>query len=52
MHYQFLEIIIEYCKEKNLFSLIHEKPPKRERKTEEDKNHTRVSGEFATLARK
>jgi hypothetical protein len=28
---QFLDIIIEYCKEKNLTSLIHEKNPKRER---------------------
>jgi len=34
---QFLEIIIEYCKEKNFSSLIHEKTPKRERKTEEEK---------------
>jgi hypothetical protein len=30
---QFLDIILEYCKEKNLSSLIHEKIPKRERKT-------------------
>jgi hypothetical protein len=30
---QFLNIIIEYCNEKNLSSLIHEKIPKRERKT-------------------
>lgn len=29
---QFLDIIIEYCKEKNLLSLVHEKIPKRERK--------------------
>lgn len=29
---QFLDIIIEYCKEKNLSSLINEKSPKRERK--------------------
>ena len=32
---QFLDIIIEYCKEKNLSSCIHEKPPKRERRTTE-----------------
>jgi len=30
---QFLDIILEYCSEKNLSSLIHEKIPKRERKT-------------------
>jgi len=29
---QFLDIILSYCSEKNLHSLIHEKPPKRERK--------------------
>ena len=29
---QFLEIIIEYCNERNLSSLIHEKIPKREKK--------------------
>ena len=29
---KFLDIIIEYCNEKNLSSLIHEKIPKRERK--------------------
>jgi superfamily II DNA helicase RecQ len=31
---QFLDIILEYCREKNLLSLIHEKNPKRERKTD------------------
>ena len=36
---QFLEIIIEYCKEKNLSSCIHEKAPKRERKTSEEKKN-------------
>ena len=30
---QFLDFILEYCKEKNLASLIHEKKPKRERKS-------------------
>ena len=30
---QFLDIIISYCNEKNLSSLMHEKIPKRERKT-------------------
>ena len=36
---QFLDIILEYCKEKNLSSLIHEKAPKQERKkTGEKKN--------------
>jgi ATP-dependent DNA helicase RecQ len=30
---QFLDIILEYCKERNLSTLIHEKSPKRERKT-------------------
>ena len=30
---QFLDIILEYCREKNLASLIHEKTPKRERKS-------------------
>ena len=29
---QFLDIILEYCGEKNLSSLIHEKNPKKERK--------------------
>jgi hypothetical protein len=29
----FLDIILEYCREKNLSSLIHEKIPKRERKS-------------------
>ena len=29
---QFLEIIVEYCQQNNLLSLIHEKLPKRERK--------------------
>jgi hypothetical protein len=31
---QFLNIILEYCGEKNLSSLIHEKNPKKEKKTE------------------
>ncbi len=35
---QFLDIILEYCKEKNLSSLIHEKTPKRERKNADEKN--------------
>ncbi len=30
---QFLDIILEYCHDKNLASLIHEKTPKRERKS-------------------
>ena len=36
---QFLEIIIEYSKERSLSSLIHEKAPTRERKTEEEKKN-------------
>jgi hypothetical protein len=32
---QFLDIILEYCRERNLSSRIHEKDPKRERKTGE-----------------
>jgi len=36
---QFLEIIIEYCKEKNLSSLIHEKIPKRERRTAQERKN-------------
>ena len=36
---QFLDVILDYCKEKNLSSLINEKTPKRERKkTGEKKN--------------
>ena len=34
---QFLDIILEYSKEKNLSSLIHEKTPKRERKITNEK---------------
>lgn len=34
---QFLDVIMEYCKEKGLSSLIHEKSPKRERKTADEK---------------
>ena len=33
----FLDIILAYCKEKNLTSLIHEKTPKRERKASTEK---------------
>lgn len=36
---QFLDIILEYCKEKNLSSLIHEKTPKRERKKADEKKN-------------
>lgn len=36
---QFLEVIVEYCKEKNLSSLIHEKSPKRERKSAAEKKN-------------
>jgi hypothetical protein len=36
---QFLDVILEYCKEKNLSSLIHEKMPKRERKKSGEKKN-------------
>ena len=36
---QFLDIILEYCKERDLTSLIHEKLPKRERKTPGEKKN-------------
>ncbi|HET9745743.1 MAG TPA: helix-turn-helix domain-containing protein [Chitinophagaceae bacterium] len=36
---QFIDIITEYCKEKNLSSHMHEKSPKRERKTIEEKKN-------------
>lgn len=40
---QFLEIIIQYCKEHNLISRISEKPPKRKRKeTQEAKTDTKA----------
>lgn len=39
---QFLDIIIEYCHEKNLSSLIHEKIPKRERKTAESEKKNKI----------
>lgn len=39
---QFLDIIIEYCHEKNLLSLIHEKIPKRERKTAESEKKNKI----------
>ena len=39
---QFLDIIIEYCNEKNLSSLIHEKIPKRERKTAEPEKKNKI----------
>jgi len=34
---QFLDVIVDYCREKKLSSLIHEKVPKRERKTGSEK---------------
>jgi ATP-dependent DNA helicase RecQ len=37
---QFLDVILEYCKENNLSSLIHEKAPKRERKEKNEKTGT------------
>lgn len=39
---QFLEVIIEYCKEKNLSSLIHQKTPKRERKENTGVKKTKI----------
>ena len=39
---QFLDIILEYCGEKNLSSLIHEKNPKRERKAESGEKKKKV----------
>jgi hypothetical protein len=39
---QFLDIIVEYCKEKNLSSLIHEKIPKRERKEKSGEKKLKV----------
>ena len=46
---QFLDIITEYCNGKNLPSLIHEKIPKRERKTSEKKNKTDTKSESFRL---
>jgi hypothetical protein len=39
---QFLEIILGYCRERNLVSLIHEKIPKRERKESSDEKKPKV----------
>jgi len=39
---QFLDIILEYCREKDLSSLIHEKNPKRERKAESGEKKKKV----------
>jgi len=39
---QFLDIILEYCKEKNLSSLIIEKVPKRERKTNSSEKKPKI----------
>jgi len=39
---QFLEIILEYCREKNLSSLIHEKDPKKERKAESGEKKKKI----------
>lgn len=38
---QFLNVILEYCDEKNLSSLIHEKNPKKEKKTESGEKRKR-----------
>jgi len=46
----FLDIILAYCKEKNLTSLIHEKTPKRERKSStENKNKIDTKAESYRL---
>jgi len=37
-----LEIILEYCREKNLSSLIHEKDPKKERKAESGEKKKKI----------
>jgi ATP-dependent DNA helicase RecQ len=39
---QFLDIILEYCKERNLSSLIHEKIPKRERKEKSGESKPKI----------
>ena len=39
---EFLEIILEYCREKNLSSLIHEKDPKKERKAESGEKKKKI----------
>jgi hypothetical protein len=39
---QFLDVIISYCKERNLTSLISEKSPKRERKKTDDEKKVKV----------
>jgi hypothetical protein len=39
---QFLDIILEYCKEKNISSLIIEKIPKRERKTSSSEKKPKI----------
>ena len=39
---QFLEIILEYCNENNLQSLIHEKSAKRERKKSTDEKKSKI----------
>ena len=39
---QFLDIILEYCREKDLSSLMHEKNPKRERKTESGEKKKKI----------
>jgi len=44
---QFLDIIIDYCRQRNLTSLIHEKIPKRERK-EKDPTKEKVDTKLET----
>lgn len=39
---QFLDIIVEYCGERHLSSLIHEKSPKRERKVENGEKKKKI----------
>ena len=39
---QFLDVILEYCGEKNLSSLIHEKNPKKEKKAESGEKKKKI----------
>lgn len=45
---QFLDIIVSYCRENNLFSKIEQKDPKRERKIK-DKNKKKIDTKAATF---
>ena len=46
---QFLDVILDYCKINHLFSLIHKKSPKRERREKSDAKKTNTKAETFNL---